>query len=232
MRESTPWSSFLPLNGSIKVLGNPDVGADGELYPGNLVNKPLFIVNGGRDPLYPVAHVQTHVDAFKALGVPLVFRPQPNAGHDTSWWAWERGPFEQFVREHPRAPHPERLSWETERTDRYNRVHWLVIDKLGPGDGDARFEEIEFFPRRRPSGRVDIERRGNTISARARGVRELTLLISPDVFDFDQPIVVTVNGRGAFAGGVRKDPAVLLKWAARDNDRTMLYGAELKIQVP
>ena len=47
-----------------------------------------------------------------------------------------------------------------------------------------------------------------------------------------QPLTVNVNGRPAFQGAVTKDPAVLLRWAARDNDRTRLYGAELKIQVP
>ena len=41
-----------------------------------------------------------------------------------------------------------------------------------------------------------------------------------------------MNGKKVFSGTVRRDPAVLLKWAARDNDRTMLYGAELKIAVP
>lgn len=232
MREPTPWSAVLPLNGSILVLGNGDIRADGEIYPNNLVNKPFFIVNGGRDRLYPVAQVQTHIDAFERLGVPLVFRPQPLAGHDTSWWSTERAPFEQFVREHPRQAHPERLSWETELTDRYNRVHWLLVTALGEVAGDGGFAEEEIFPRRKPSGRADVERHGNRIDARTRDVRELTLLLSPDVFDFTQPVVVTVNGREAFNGVVKKDVATLLKWAARDNDRTMLYGAEVKIHVP
>jgi hypothetical protein len=35
-----------------------------------------------------------------------------------------------------------------------------------------------------------------------------------------------------FSGPVRKDPATLMRWTARDNDRTSLYGAELKITVP
>ena len=43
---------------------------------------------------------------------------------------------------------------------------------------------------------------------------------------------VTVNGRETFKGLVAKDPKVLLKWAARDNDRTRLYAAELTIEVP
>ena len=133
MRDPSVWSAFLPLNGSIKVLGNPAVRADGELFAGNLVNRPFYIVNGGRDPLYPADHIATHVEAFKQLGVSLVFRPQANAGHDTSWWQYERGLFEQFVKQKSRLAHPSRVSWETERTDRFNRADWLIIDRLGPG---------------------------------------------------------------------------------------------------
>ncbi len=232
MKEVTTWASFLPLNGSILVLANPDVRADGELFANNLANKPLYIVNGGLDRLYPVTHVQTHIDWFKTLGVPLVFNPQPSAGHDTSWWPHVRGPFEQFVRDHPRPPHPERLSWETERTDRYNRAHWLVIDALGATSSDRTFDVADHFTHRAPSGRVDITRRStNTFEAQTRGVRMFRLLLSPDVIDFTKPITVTVNGVKAFEGIVTKDPAVLLAWAAKDNDRTMLYGAELSIRV-
>jgi hypothetical protein len=41
-----------------------------------------------------------------------------------------------------------------------------------------------------------------------------------------------VNDRQAFRDIVKKDVATLFKWAARDNDRTMLYAAELTIAVP
>jgi predicted esterase len=232
MKAPTVWSAFLPLNGSIKVLGNQSLGVDGELFANNLVNRPFYIVNGGRDPLYPVEHVATHVEAFTRLGVSLVFRPQANAGHDTSWWTYERGLFEQFVKQKPRPPHPTRVSWETERTDRFNRADWLIIDRLGTGRSDAEFENRDIFDHRRPSGRVDIERQGNVFEASSRGVREFTLLLSPDAIDFDQPVTVSVNGKQAFQGAVQKDPAVLLKWAARDADRQRLYGAELRVQVP
>jgi dienelactone hydrolase len=232
MRDATPWSAFLPLNGSIKVLSNPAIKADGDLYASNLTNKPFYIVNGGRDPLYPVSHIETHIAAMKKLGVSLVFSPQPSAGHDTSWWRWERTPYEQFVQKHPRRAHPAKLSWETDRVDRFNRVHWLVIDRLGAASGDATFDTADLFEHKKASGRVDVERNGNAIDARAKGVRELTLLVSPDAFDLAQPIRVTVNGKPVFDSVVKKDVATLFKWAARDNDRTMLYAAEIKIQVP
>lgn len=232
MKAPTVYSAFLPLNGSIKVLGNPAIRADGELYSGNLVNRPFYIVSGGRDPLYPAAHIATHVAAFNQLGVPLVFRPQANAGHDTSWWPFERGLFEQFVKQRPRQAHPARLSWETERVDRFNRVDWLIIDELGTGREDAAFEPLDIFEHTRAGGRVDVERHGNAFDVRSRGVRAFTLLVSPDAVDFSQPVTVTVNGVERVRGFVKKDPAVLLKWAAVDADRTRLYGAEVKVRVP
>jgi hypothetical protein len=40
-----------------------------------------------------------------------------------------------------------------------------------------------------------------------------------------------VNGRPAFDGKVEKSVATLLKYAAIDNDRTMLFGAELRLDL-
>ena len=57
MRDTTPYASFLPLNGFIMVLRNRDVGVVGALFPHNLTNKPFFVVNGGQDRLYPAARV-------------------------------------------------------------------------------------------------------------------------------------------------------------------------------
>ncbi|MGD9905865.1 MAG: PDZ domain-containing protein [Vicinamibacterales bacterium] len=330
MREPTLWSSVLPLIGHLAVLANPSTGADGELFVSNLVNRPFFVVNGMRDPLYPAARVAPYLEALVAAGVSLTFHPQTTGGHDTSWWESERPAYEAFVRDHPRPAHPPLLSWTTERTDRYHRIQWLVVDELGQRSsdtaladtntfaerydpdfglrGDSRREqgrrvvqvvpesdaaamglaegdlivEIDgrpiaaladilaafernpgpsiaivverggerrtltgrfppeaprgpprrMFVRRSPSGRVDVVRRGNTFEARTRGVARFTLLLSPDVVDFARPVVVTVNGRPVHDGLVARDVGTLLTWAARDDDRTMLYGAALAVAVP
>ena len=87
------------------------------------------------------------------------------------------------------------------------------------------------FHRSQPSGRVDLTRSGNTVRAVTRGVAAFTLLLSPDQFDFSKPVTVVANGRTAFNGRVRKNLRTLMKWAAADNDRTMLFGAELRIDL-
>ena len=243
MRDATPWAACIPLNGHPSVIANPDTGADGQLYAGNLVNCPLRIVNGGRDPLYPAASVAPFIEMFKRTGATLQFQVYPDAGHDVSWWPQERARFEAFLAAHHRVAHPEKISWETERTDRYNRFRWLVIDRLGKRASDVALDDINtfspaptmervLFDRDKPSGRVDAVRHGNDFDVRTRGVQTFTLLISPDVVDVGRPIHVTVNGKPVHDAVVKKDVATLVKWAARDRDRTMVYGAELHINVP
>ncbi len=333
MKATTPWAAFLPLNGHPVVLANPASDVDGELHVTNLRNKPLFVVNGGRDPLYPAASVIPFMRLFQQAGAFLDFRPQPEAGHDVSWWDDERPAMDAFMTEQARRPLPARLSWETERTDRYNRAHWLVITELGAVEGEADLEAyntvmdqtsgmplgidmigqmvdgsglrvlevgpdsmasaagmvnddtivevngqsgpavedlrqaligfapggriplvvqrggeridliLEYpaqaaprgrqaFPRTVRPGRVELDQRRNTVTAYTRGVRRFRLLISPEQFDFTQPITVVVNGTTAFDGTVEPDVGALLRWVAIDQDRTAMYGAELDIEVP
>ncbi len=325
MRDTTPYASFESLNGSIGVLQNPTIGRDGALFPQNLVNKPYFIVNGGLDPLYPTELVEPYIRHMIKKGVEVLYHPQPEGVHNTSWWPDEKDAFETFVRDHPRKPLPDRLSWETDLAGEVNRAHWLVIDKLmtqedtreplpdvnifssGPNQdfgaqvegmkikslipgstaenfgffaGDLvvtinkqapprdtnllewlntfdprkkltveiirdrqrlelissydpdRLPPLPLFPHRQYTGRVDLVRAGNTVTATTRGVAGFTLLLSPDAFDFGKPVKVIADGKTVFEGLVKKDLGTLMKWAARDNDRTMLFGAELAIKLP
>ena len=329
-KDVTPWASFVPLIGNMVVLGTPSVRAEGELYPGNAVNAPFYVVNTGRDRLYPAHVIALYVDHLRKLGGAVVYRVYPELEHSTEWWPNERPELEAFVHDHPREPLPDTISWQTERVDRFNRARWLIIDRLGAVAGESRLpdtnllrrgRELDFglrvnwavdrgrrahdvaagsnafriglragdrfveingapvetgqdiarqlerweegaplrfvierdgdrvvlegvfdpaevdvppapiFPRRRPSGRVDLVRRGNVVEASTEGVRAFTLLLSPSIFDFRRPITVVANGRTAFEGMVEPSVATLLKWAARDNDRTMVFGAELNIEL-
>jgi hypothetical protein len=261
---------------------------------------------------------------MKKRGVEVVYRPRDDGQHNTLWWPEEKDAFEAFVRDHPRNPLPNRLTWQTDLVGDVNRAHWLVIDNVSekpdvrepladlnvfssaaqpefgaevegqtiksvmlastanafgfkagdvvtsinglvpPKDRDL-VEWIEscggraqltikimrdrkpmelkrlfnpdvlppllLFPNRQPIGRVDLARDGNTVTATTRGVGQFTLLISPDAFDFSKPVKVVADGRTAFEGRVGKSLATLMKWAAHDNDRTMLFGAEVTVRL-
>jgi hypothetical protein len=246
MRDTTPFASFLPLNGFIMVLANDEID-DGKIYPNNLINKPLYVVNGGKDPLYPAARVEPFTMHLMNAGVEISYAPQPDGEHNTKWWPQVKDEYERFVTEHPRDPNPAKLTWKAGDLQ-HNRAHWLVIDKFGAApheatnmddandilvqvpDADTEAEDT-MFGVAKPVGRIDAERKGNTVTATTMGVAAFTLLLSPDVFDFNQPVKVIANGREVFNGRVERDLSTLLKWAARDDDRTMLYGAELHIDL-
>jgi hypothetical protein len=240
MRDTTPFASFLPLNGFIMVLANVDNGIHDELYPNNLRNKPMFVVNGGRDRLYPTSIVEPYVLHMKKTGVTIDYHPQPLGEHNTAWWPEVKDPYETFVAAHPRNSSPDRLTWETSDLA-HNRAHWLVITKLGRQPDDKKdlpdvneyspidVLSVPMFEHRARSGRVDLTKTGNTVDAVSRGVASFTLLISPDAFDLSQPIKVTANGQTVFDAKVEPSLATLMKWAAKDNDRTMLYSAEIGI---
>jgi membrane-associated protease RseP (regulator of RpoE activity) len=294
------------------------------MFPNNFLNKPFFIVNGGRDPLYPTTLVEPYIQQMIKGGVTVTYLPQPTAVHNTAWWPEVKDTYEAFVSEHPRHPFPDALTWESDLSAGTNRSHWLVIDRLSspradapaltdlndfvsatsepnfgirasgtavtavtaasnaaafgllPGDIIAKINDrtipsgvdildllsiydagtkliltvtrdgaervlmgmynpvaaprvTPMFAHRRPSGRVDLVRAGNTVTATTRRVAEFTLLLSPEVFDFSKPVTVVADERTVFEGRVTKSVATLLKWAARDNDRTMLFAAELKV---
>ena len=328
----TAWAGFVSFNGHPAVLASPSTAADGQMHVTNLRNKPFFVVNGGQDRLYPISSVVPFLQLFVNAGVYVDFRPRPEAGHNMQWWDEESPRVDAFIVAQTRRPLPDRLVWETESADRFNRAHWVVITELGSVEGESGFDdfneiassppsvpigfnqlgllegggivlidvlqgsiaetagvragdvlvgvngravatvddlreavqaprdgpgldvEVEregerlafvltppddvpagpartAFPRPDPAGRVQLARNGNEILVATRGVRRYTLLLSPEQFDFLQPIRVTTNDVLSFEGVVEPDPAVLLRWAARDRDRTMLFGAEIDVAV-
>jgi hypothetical protein len=336
MRDTTPYASILPFIGSMLALASRDFGL-GDLFPHNLVNKPLFVIAAGHDPGFPAAIITPVISYLRLGGVSVVYHPLPNAAHNIEWWPDEKASVEEFVHAHPRRPLPDTLSWQRGVDDPFSRAHWLVIDKIAateaepltpdlnlipppptlqfgmrlagtgvpamlPGENAARVtyvapnsnaailglktadvivrinhrvmaSDVDFaqelnlcckdgepitlavlrngamvelqgtyspgnvdrpvrlFPRRRPVGRVDLVKTGNIVRARTTGVSEYTLLLSPDTFDFSKPVTIVTNDAVSFQGRVSRNVSTLLKWAAVDNDRTMLFGAEVHVLV-
>lgn len=118
----------------------------------------------------------------------------------------------------------------------------LVVDRenarrrirvlFGPNPGSEPNSQVLAFPRPRPTGRVELERKGNTVEVLTSGVRQFTLLLSPAQFNLSQPITVRANGQVVFQGTVSRRVETLMEWALQDRDRTMLYLASLTISLP
>ena len=215
-KQPTQWASFLPYIGHPGVLRNPQTGGGHRLYFENLMNKPLYIVNGENDRLYPAASLSSFMDILKEVGVRYTWTVIAEGGHNTEWLPDYLSEVEQFKSSNPREPFPSRIQWVADRTDRYNRNHWIQIDAIS-GDG-------------RPA-LLQADRASNLISVTARGIERFSLLLSPDFIDFTKPVQVIVNNAVQFNDAVEQSAESLLRFASRDLDRSMLITAELRISL-
>ena len=153
----TPWAAFIAFHGHPGVLSNPATGVEGELYVTNLRNKPFFVVNGGRDRLYPLNSVLPFVEMFERGGGSVDFHPLPEAGHNMQWWPSLLPTINSFLEQTPRDPLPDQLSWQTEDTDMFGRLNWLVVNELGQVDGDNKLESINTLTRRLTNADLGIK---------------------------------------------------------------------------
>lgn len=215
-KQPTQWAAFLPFIGHPGVLRNANSGGGYSLFFENLRDKPLYIVNGEIDRLYPAESVKPFIDILAQSGVTYTWKVIEGGGHNTQWLPEETPNIEAFKSANPRDPFPEQLQWVADRTDRYNRNHWIQVDERSRRDSPANLK---------------VTRSENHFDVQASGVGEFTLLLSPDEIDFDQPVTVAVNDEGVFDALVVPDKSTLLKWARKDLDRTLLVVAELSIEV-
>ena len=234
LKEPNPWSSYLPLNGSLAVLRNPDNGADGEMHGNNLVNAPLYVVNGENDQLYPVAQVEPHIAWLKRMGVNVTFRPQAGAAAQ-----------HRVVADRTRAVRAVCSRTPARRTP----CRAVVGDRAGRSLQSQSLADHQ----RAASRRVARERSDRPgILPPHHAVRPCRRPPHRQHLRCGRPRrcrvhAVAVAGCDRFCEAGRRDRqwqagvqrhchqeirSLMARWAARDNDRTALYAAELKIAVP
>ena len=215
-KQSTEWAAFLPYIGHPGVLRNPQSGPGYKLFFENLMSRPLYIVNGENDPLYPVSSVEPFINILQEANIDHVFRAIEDGGHNTNWLPDEQSMIELFKFDNPRDPFPTELRWVTDRSDRYTRNLWMRIEELA----------VEGQP-----GIMTVSRKGNIFAVTAESVDAFTLLLSPEQVDFSEEVQVVVNGRPLFIGKVDQDMNTLLDWVVRDRDKSLLYTAALSLRV-
>ena len=212
-KQPTPWAAFLPYIGHPGVLRNQQSGGGYRLYFENLMSKPLYIVNGENDRLYPASSVAPFIEILAEEGVDHIWKVVPEGGHNTNWLPDEAPMIEKFKQDNPRNALPERVQWVADRTDKFNRNLWVQIDSMS-----------------QTPGLLEVNRNGNEFRVLARGVSEFTLLLNPEEVNFSQAIQVYVNSGNIFDEIVAQDKQTLLHWASKDLDRSMLFTAELKLR--
>jgi dienelactone hydrolase len=319
----TPFAGFIPLNGLVAVAQV----AGFQVHLRNLVNRPLYVVNTGRDSLYPAAMVAPLVKAMRDAGGKVTYRVFEDVPHAPTYLGEERPRIWTWIKGVKRDPYPRTLTWET-ADPKTGRIHWLTVTALdakrGPstefpdinpalahprvrlgiyidqtfqepgvrvdriadaslaarlglrkgdvivaldghavadpgalrrvlqekkpgdslvvtvrrGEQEVRLEGAFARPQPRPAFRrqapwasIRAVVADNVIDVTCRNVESFAVDLSPAMFDLTKPVKVMVNGRCVSEEVHPPDVRVLLENAARDQDRTQLYGARIDVPV-
>ncbi|HAF29603.1 MAG TPA: hypothetical protein DCG75_11190 [Bacteroidales bacterium] len=227
----TPWASFR------SYISNPGAMSrlsDKTTFIKNLGNRPFLFISSEKDELFPPSLMDSFLEKMKQANNSYQYILAPGYKHEISWMPLYRDTILHFYQNNPRTPYPTTLFWQTDNP-KYGRNHWVIIDKLLYKDK----QNLEKYPVIKPvnkdidsfSAIIEVKRTENTIHVKTINVKQYTLLLSSEQFNFEKEIQVYTNGALTFQGIVTKDIETLLKWYKKDLDRTMLFGAELTIKM-
>ncbi|OJJ16166.1 hypothetical protein BKI52_35965 [marine bacterium AO1-C] len=235
--QPTPWASFFPYLANIAGL---NALSSRQMYASNFTNRPFLIMNGEKDEVFPPRIVLPFIELLRKAKVKMDFQMVKGAAHNMDWFPKMKSKVIRFVNKQVRNPLPNQLYWETETTQKHQRIHWLCIDELTDAVEEVqRIPDVntildidrQLFDHQRMSGRVIAQKSGNEVHLMTQNVKSIRLLCSPEHFDFNKPVKVFANQQLIFDNKLEKSVDTLLQQHAIDLDRTMLYGAELSLQI-
>ncbi|MEM9546524.1 MAG: phospholipase [Bacteroidota bacterium] len=120
-----PFAGFISMNGSLKVAQK--LGERG-VFPANMNQKPMYIINTTKDLLYPIKQIKPVINYLKHYNQNLTFS-SPDANHEMSYLEGsEKDNILAFI-ENNSIQIQKELSWET--TSLVNTdFNWIAITKI------------------------------------------------------------------------------------------------------
>jgi hypothetical protein len=185
----------------------------------------------------PVQYSRDLVSYLQANGFQVVYREHekehPMAGGH--FFPREELPdLVEWLSVRHRLPVPDKLMVVRDR-DHTGPLYWLRIDEARGAASFWASETDKEESRRLQDGawaRADARIDGNTIAVRTDRVARYTLLLSEELIDLGQPVLVLTNGTISFDGRIKPDAAFLLREARATRDPTRLVLAGLTVKVP
>lgn len=233
----TPFSCFLPYIGSMETMLYV---TNKQFYIKNYQNQSFLIVNSKKDEIFNIDFIVPTINELKKYAKEVKFFVSDSSKHNIRWYPILKDTIKNFIENHKRNPYPEKLYYATEMPDTFSRKNWVAINRIGktkgynlndPNQVTQQNGRVELFSRQKLFGQIELQKTENRVFVKTQNVKKYTLIISPDFFELDKPIEVYTNDKLSFFGIVPKNIKALLKYYIEDNDRTMLFSAELNIDV-
>lgn len=106
-RRPDAFAGFFPLSGHPLV---PELSGS-PIYGENFIGKNIYVVNGGKDTLYPSERVRTVIDEINKCGAYLQFTDYPDAPHRPTYFPEELPKIGEQMRKWQRDSVPSVVDW-------------------------------------------------------------------------------------------------------------------------
>jgi poly(3-hydroxybutyrate) depolymerase len=107
-----------------------------------------------------------------------------------------------------RNPLPEKIVWRQDDVT-HTRMYWLAVPAKQPAAGQE----------------IVAERKGQKFTITLNGAKEVSVLLSDEVANLDEPVVISVDGKEAFHGEVKRTVGTLLRTMEERGDRRLMFSA-------
>ncbi len=130
-----PFCGFIPVSGYGGMIEKMGI----ELAPENLMQRPVYNINAGRDRLYPLDSVNSYIDKLEDNGVNISTSYYPEEEHGFSYKEEEVSNLLEIIDEW-RRPNQEGISWTITMSQFPNRAHNLISWTLEEAESKGRVQ--------------------------------------------------------------------------------------------
>lgn len=222
------WGAVSPHSGGYDFVEKKSIA--------NLFNVPGYAVWGKREPYGINTDNRSNHKWAKANGLEWKFI-EKNGGHEI--YNDELPKIAEFFKAHKRNLYrdtvviraggsmkfitpwgikgwPKHEVYHEKRPLRWNLRHWIEVEAR-----PEIKEPLELLAKNLGNNKIEIT---------TNKVRKLKVLLHPKMVDFDKPVVITLNGKEAFNGIVKKDPELLLNLVREFDDRGRIFWAQVDLE--
>jgi pimeloyl-ACP methyl ester carboxylesterase len=213
-------------------------------YPDNIAARSIYSVNTTGDERFHIAAVKSLEQLATQLALPWKEVVYPDIPHN--YYPYidnEKQTIFADMQAVKRNPLQQSLHWKTADLSFTSGCDWLVINKTDSTlSGSVTTNTIRFYDS--IASKADSIKAGqegyeakasylnNSFDIQSKGIRQLSILIHPDMVNLNRPVKVIVNGKTCYNKQVAMNRNFLLQQFMHHYDRKSLWVNAITIEVP
>jgi predicted esterase len=234
----TIFAAFVAYNSMLLNLTNYD------LYLRNTVNRPLYLVHSDLDDLRPIQQTRLIVKILDLLHSPVHYKEYVGYQHYDKHLKLDLPYSYKWIQTTRRNPFSKNITWELSDLS-YNGCDWLQVTQFDTSVSAAKWQKepnTKTYNKRdkiysstpyydlNKSAVVKASYDTNVFDVQTSRVKEIEILINPEMVNLQKPVIVKVNSKEVFNKKVIADKNFILKTFASGFDRKAIYVTSIKIK--